>query len=100
MLESLLNKVAGLLQHMCFIVNIAKFCDSKSPLASVDLLFLIKSNVRRFLLKRADLVIVCVIKHIISKNHFSTLLLINLRNQNLVQNKPMQQRLFDLVLGF
>ena len=49
-LESLFNKVTGLLQHMCFLVNIAKFFDSKSPVASVDLLFLIKSNVRRFLL--------------------------------------------------
>ena len=47
--------------NTCFIVNIAKFFDSKSPVASVDLLFLIKSNVRRFLLKMVDLVIVCVI---------------------------------------
>ena len=61
MLESLFNKVAGLLQHMCFLVNIAKFFDSKSPVASVDLLFLIKSNVGWFLLKRVDLVIVRVI---------------------------------------
>ena len=53
------NKVAGLLQHMCFLVNIAKFFDSKSPVASVDRLFLI--NVRRFLLKKVDLVIVRVI---------------------------------------
>ena len=61
MLESLFNKVAGLLEHMCFLVNIAKFFDSKYPEVSVDLLFLIKSNVRRFLLKRVDLVIVRVI---------------------------------------
>ena len=60
-LESLFNRVAGLLQHMCFLVNIAKFFDSKSPVASVDLLFLIKSNVGWFLLKRVDLVIVRVI---------------------------------------
>ena len=59
MLETLFNKVAGLLQHMCFLVNIAKFFDSKSPVASVDRLFLI--NVRRFLLKKVDLVIVRVI---------------------------------------
>ena len=62
MLESLFNKVAGLLQHMCFLVNIVKFFDSKSPVAFVDLLFLVKSNVRRFLLKRGDLVIVRVIE--------------------------------------
>ena len=60
-LESFFNKVAGLLQHMCFLVNIAKFFDSKSPVASVDRLFLIKINVRRFLLKRVDLVILRVI---------------------------------------
>ena len=61
MLESLFNKVAGLPQHMCFLVNIAKFFDSKSLVAYVDRIFLIKSNVRRFLLKRIDLVIVRVI---------------------------------------
>ena len=61
MLESLFNKVAGLLQHMRFLVNIAKFFDSNSPVASVDPLFLIKSNVKRFLLKRVDFVIVRVI---------------------------------------
>ena len=61
MLESLLNKAAGLLQQMRFLVNIAKFFDSKSPVASVDPLFLIKSDVRRFLLKRVDFVIVRVI---------------------------------------
>ena len=61
MLESLFNKVTGLLQRMCFLVNIAKFFDSKSPVASVDRLFLFKRNVRRFLLKRVDLVIVRVI---------------------------------------
>ena len=60
-MESLFNKVAGLPQHMCFLVNIAKFFDSKSPVASVDLLFLMKGNVRPFLLKRVDLVIVHVI---------------------------------------
>ena len=46
---------------MCFLVNIAKCFDSKPLMASVDLLFLIKSNVRWFLLKRADLAIVRVI---------------------------------------
>ena len=44
-LESLFNKVACLLQYTCFLVNIAEIFDNKSPLASVDLLFLIKSNV-------------------------------------------------------
>ena len=61
MLESLFNKVANLRQHMCFLVNIANFFNSASPVVSVDLLFLIKSNVGRFLLKRVDLVIVRVI---------------------------------------
>ena len=44
---------------MCFLVDIATFFDSKPPVASVDLLFLIKSSVGWFLLKRVDLVIVC-----------------------------------------
>ena len=61
MLESIFNEVAALLQHMCFLANIAKFFDSKSQVASVDLLFLIKSNVTRFLLKSVGLVIVRVI---------------------------------------
>ena len=61
MLESLFNKVADLLQHMCFLVNITEFFDSKSPVASVHRLFIIKRNVRWFLLKRVDLVIVRVI---------------------------------------
>ena len=60
-LELFFKKVTGLLQHMCFLVNIAKFFDSKSLVAYVDFLFLIKRNVRRFLLKRVDLVIVRVI---------------------------------------
>ena len=61
MLESPFNKVAGLLQHICFLVNISKFRDSKSPLVSIDLLFLIKSNVGWFLLERVDLAITRVI---------------------------------------
>ena len=60
-LEPLFNKLTGLLQHMCFLVNISKFFDSKSLVGSVDLLFLIKSNVGWFLLKRVDLAIVHVI---------------------------------------
>ena len=44
-LESLFNKVAGLLQQVCFLVNIAKFFDSKSPVASVNLPSLIKNIV-------------------------------------------------------
>ena len=46
---------------MCFLANIAKFFYSKPPLASADLLFLIKSNEGWFLLKKVDLVIVRVI---------------------------------------
>ena len=45
---------------MCFLVNIVKFFDSKPPVASVNLLFSIKSIVGWFLLKRVDVVIVCV----------------------------------------
>ena len=46
---------------MCFFVNIAKRFDNKAPVASVDLLFLIKSNLGWFLLQRVDLVILSVI---------------------------------------
>ena len=49
-------KLKKRLQHMCFPVNIAKFFDSKPPVASVDLLFLIKSNMGWSLRKRVDLV--------------------------------------------
>ena len=62
MLEYLFNKVAGLFQHVCFLVNIAKCFDGKSPVASVDLVFLIKSSMGWFLLKRVDLVIVHLIE--------------------------------------
>ena len=40
-LESLFDKDF----NTCFLVNIAEFLDTKPPVASVDLLFLIKSNV-------------------------------------------------------
>ena len=60
-MEPLFNKAAGLLQDMYFLVNIAKVFDIKSPVASVDLLIVTKSNVGWFLLKRVDLVIVRVI---------------------------------------
>ena len=97
-LEPVFNKVTGLLQYMCFLVNIAKFFDSKSPVASVDLLFLIKSNVGWFLLKSIDLVIVRVI---ISRNHSNSFYLLTCRNEKPAQNKPLQQRLFDLIIfGF
>ena len=70
----------------------AKFFDSKPSMASAKLLFLIKSN-------RVDLVITRDI-YILLIETISTLLLITCRNQKLVQNKPLQQRLFDLILGF
>ena len=83
-LESLFNKVTGLLQHMCFLVNIAKFFDSKSPVASVDLLFLIKSNVGWFLLKRVDLVIVRVIYTLLVETISTRFYWLTCRNQKLV----------------
>ena len=54
----LINFIERRLQHRCFLLNIAKCFDRKPPVASADLLFIIKSNVRWFLLKRVDLVIV------------------------------------------
>ena len=43
---------------MCFLGKYCETFDSKPPVAPVDLLFLIKSNVGWFLLKKVDLVIV------------------------------------------
>ena len=85
---------------MCLLVNIAKFFDSKPPMASVDLLFLIKSNVGWFLLKRVDLVIVRVIYTLLVETIPTCFYWLTCKNEKLVQNKPLQQRLFDLILGF
>ena len=85
--------------NTCFLVNIAKCFDSKSPVASVDLLFLIKSNVGWFLLKMVDLLIVRVIYTLVetiqTRFYWSTC-----TSQKLVQSKPLQQRLFVLILAF
>ena len=52
-----------------------------------------------FLLKRfVDLVRVCYL-HIISRNHYNTLLLLNLQKTKTCP-KTLQQRLFVLILGF
>ena len=65
MLESLFNKVTN------------SFFYRTPPVASVDLLFLIKNNMVWFLLKRfVDMVKVRYF-HIISRNHSNTLLLIS-----------------------
>ena len=48
---------------MCFLVNIAEFFVSKPPVASIDVLFLIKSSVGWFFLKRVGLVIVRLFTH-------------------------------------
>ena len=85
---------------MCFLVNIAKLFDSKPPVASVDLLFLIKSNVGWFLLQRVDLVIVRVIYTLLVETIPTCFYWLTCKNEKLVQNKPLQQRLFDLILGF
>ena len=74
-----------------------------SPVASVNLFFLIKNNVGWFLVKSfVDLITVRYLR-IISRNHSNTPLLINLqktRKQKLVQSKALQQRLYVLILGF
>ena len=76
------------------------FFDRKSPVASVDLLFLIKSNVGWFLLKRVDLVIVRVIYTLLVETIPTRFYWLTCRKQKLVQSKPLQQRLFVLILGF
>ena len=57
------------------------------PVASADLLFWIKNNVEWFLPRFVDLVIVRYL-HMISRNHFNMLLLINLQKK-LVQSKAV-----------
>ena len=74
--------------------------DSKPPVAFVDLLFLTKSNVGWFLLKRLDLVIVRVIYTLLEETIPARLYWLTCRNQKLVQIKQMQQRLYALILGF
>ena len=83
-----------------FSFEYCKIFDSNPPMASVDLLFLIKSNVGWFLLKRVDLVIVHVIYTSLVETILTHFFWLTCRNQKLVQNKPLQQRLFDLILGF
>ena len=76
------------------------FLDRKPPVASVDLLFLTKTNVWWFLLKSVDLVIVRVIYILLVETiprHFYWL---TCRNQKFVQSKPLQQRLYVLILRF
>ena len=85
---------------MCFLVNIAKVFDSKPLVASVELLFLIKSNVGWFLLQRVYLVIIRVIYTSLVETIPARFYWLTCRNEKLVQNKPLQQRLFDLILGF
>ena len=84
---------------MCFFVNIAKRFDNKAPVASVDLLFLIKSNLGWFLLQRVDLVILSVIYTLLVETIPTRFYWLTCRNEKLVQ-KPLQQRLLDLILGF
>ena len=86
--------------NTCFLVNIAKLFDSKTS----------GGICRSSLLNQKQCGMVSTTKgrsghstgylHIISRNHSNTLLLINRKNEKLVQNKPLQQRLFDLILGF
>ena len=80
--------------------SLANFFNSKPPVASVDLLFLIESNVRWFLLKRVDIVIVRVIYTLLVETISTRFYWLTYRNQKLLQNEPLPQRLFDLILGF
>ena len=87
------------LQHV-FSCEYCEIFDSKPPVASADLLYLIKSNVGWFLLKRVDLVTVRVICTLLVETILTGFHWLTCRNQKLVQNKPLQQRLFDLISGF
>ena len=76
------------------------FFDRKPSVASVDLLFSIKSNVGWFLLKRVDLVIVRVIYTLLVETIPTRFYWLTCRNQKRVQSKPLKQRLSVLILGF
>ena len=81
-------------------ISTKSFFDRKPPVTSVDLLFLTKSNVGWFLLKRVDLVIVRVIYTLLVETIPTRFYWLTCRKQKLVQSKPLQQRLFVLILGF
>ena len=83
-----------------FLVNIAKCFDWKPLVASVNLLFLTKSNVGWFLLKMVDLLIVCIIYTLLVETILTFFYWLTCRNQKLVESKPMQQRLFVLITAF
>ena len=108
MLESFFNKVAGRKASLylketwtrVFLWILRNFLIVKPPVASVDLLFLIKSNVGWFLLQRVDLVIVRVIYTLLVETIPTRFYWLTRKNEKLVQNKPLQHRLFDLILGF
>ena len=102
-----LIKVAGLIRdfNTCVFLwilwNFTKsFLDRKPPVASVDLLFLTKSNVWWFLLKSVDLVIVRVTYILLVETIPTHFYWLTCRNQKLVQSKPLQQRLYVLILRF
>ena len=76
------------------------FFDRNPLVASVDLLFLTKSNVGWFLLKRVDLVIVPVIYTLLVETIPTHFYWLNYRNQKPVQSEPLQQRLYVLILEF
>ena len=69
------------------------FVDRKPPATSVDLLFLTKSSVEWFVLKREDLVIVCVIDTLFVETIPTRFYWLTCRNQKLVQSKPLHQGL-------
>ena len=73
------------------------FFDRKSPVASVDLT---KSNEGRFLLQRVDLVITRVIYTLVVETISKCFYWLTCRNQKLVQNELLQERLYVLILRF
>ena len=96
-LKESLTQVFSCEYHEIFTKN---FFDRKPPVASVDLLFLTKSNVGWFLLTRVDLVIVRVIHTLLVETIVTRFYWLICRNQKLLRRKPLQQRLYVLILGF
>ena len=80
--------------------NFYEKVDRKPPVAFVHLLFLTKSSVGWFLLKRVDQVIVPVIYTLLAETIPTHFYWLTCRNQKLVQSKQLQQRLYVLILGF
>ena len=88
---------------MYFIIGFLEISKYSQENISVGVFFNKVAGLRSvgwFLLKRVGLVIVCVIYTLLVETIPTSFYCLTGRNQKLVQNKPLQQRLFVLILEF